>query len=256
MSNAGDTRYEHFDRNLQEALRDFLEYEERNGGPHENPAVRAAQFNTFVARFHAHIRGEVTPDLCETYLKRFKYLTLPLDQEPEEPLDPQKRHAQACIAYGEFRSDVGFSGSREAEAMAFRTYVQAKYPKSLPDFTEEEAASAISVCRTKRTNTMLGVLFGIVCAIGLAGIFLSATKKEPEKPPSNPKPRKLQDGNDRIVPINPRGNPLWLPHEGDQPWQQRFLTPEEQRRMEKEWRDRFKDDGGLGGADKNNENKR
>lgn|GEM_PF-5408505 len=234
MPEDNDVKMREIDHHLRAALRDFLVFEERAGGADSDPAVRAAQFNEYVARHYAVIREKATPDLCETYLQRYKYLTLPLDEEPDEALTPKKRHAQACIAYSDFRWDVGFKGSRDAESLAFHNYVQVKYPNSLPDFTEGEAAATIAACKSKNTSTVLAIVLGLVCTVGLAGIFMKAPEPETPRTPNKPRLRE-KEKPPQIGPRDP-GGPLWIAPADDIQWRDRIADPALRKQMEEEWR--------------------
>lgn len=230
---------------LQIALGKFHEYEEAHGGGEEEPAVRAARFNAFVRRHFAHIRDHITPDICETYLDRYKYIALPLDEEPEEPLTAKERLGKAALAYREFRSDTGFEGSREAEAIAFHDYIHAKYPRTLSDFTQEEADGTIAACHGKRDTLFWGIVMTVACSLGLGIAMMSPSpNRESDFEPQQPV-RQKYDVNDapRIVPVVPAIQPLdqqpaWNQPADDGKWRERIADPKLREQIDREWRRR------------------
>ncbi len=208
-----------FDKLLIEAYRDFLEYEQTQIGPKPSPAVRAARFNEYVNQNYPILKATVSPDICEAYMNRYKYLTAPLDQGPDDTLSPQQRVVEARKAYEDFRYDTGFSGSKEAEMLAFQNYVSVKYPRTLPGFSEEEAIDAINGWKAKRSRNY--TLLGMVCAAALAVVTSPVWLGEAE-PNFSPQPSNRRD-RDKPLPPVPKpifpamDNPQWQPAIGPLP---------------------------------------
>lgn len=186
---------------IQSALRDFVDYEDRLCGHDEpEPAVRAAQFNEFIRTRYPRLVKEMSPDLCEEYLKKYHYITAPTDKAPYEDWTPLQRYQAARDALREFGWEGGFKGSREAKILAFHHYVGAKHPNSLPDFTEEEARNVIEGRSPEGgSKGYLKYLIGAVCAAAL-GIAIIPYAIPEEKPSQRPGYRQRGDDGGRPVP--------------------------------------------------------
>jgi len=247
LADESGRKYGGFDADFHDALEKFLEYEKSSGGKHINPAVRAGQFISFIESNHKlfpRLISSVTKDKCEKLLERFSYITLPLDEEPPEPLTPDERHAFARnIAYPQFREDGKSYPTKGAEVMAFADFVKHKYNKTLPNFEQAESQKAVEGWKSKRTRTYaywaLALLF-VAGAAGIGNYFL--TREKPATPAF--KPNKGQDPFPRN-PVNPIWNnpPAWNP---DAPVWPPADDPELQKKME-EWRRRFDKDNRDGG---------
>ncbi len=206
--------YLHFDRMLREAYRDFLDYEDSRLQTNRQPAVRAARFNQYISTYYPILKEAVTPDICETYIERFNYMVEPLGEIPDEPLNDAQRLAESISAYRQFKKDVAFSGSKDAEVLAFRDYVSMKYANTLPDFSEEESQAAISGFSAKRKSSYLKYLMGTVCAVVLAGVIIPAARQEDTFPehPNTPTNRRSDDRYKPRYPlISPGDAPVVLP---------------------------------------------
>jgi hypothetical protein len=231
---------------IQAALRDFVTHEDETRRQHPASAVRAAQFNEYIRTHYPILVKEMTPDLCEQYLKKYHFIKVPVDEAPEEDKTPLERYKAAREAYNDFHQDVGFKGSKAAKVFAFHQYVVAKYPNSLPDFSEEEARNVVEGRAPESAGGKRGYLkylIATVCAAALGAALLPLAMPEEKPRPRTPAPdRRLRDDDGihpkplrdpnfpqwqlppgRFPQVGPQIGPL-LPDNGLQ-WQDRVDPP-------------------------------
>jgi hypothetical protein len=252
VSQENEEKYRLFHKVLLAAYREFLKHE-ATIGEHPNPAVRAAQFNEFVLTHYQVLKKEITPDICEAYMKRYHYLGAPLDSPPDDDITPQQRAAQAKLAYGEFRKEANFKGSKEAEVIAFADYVHIKYPHSLDSFSEKEAEETIANWKSGKHSSYIKYALATVCTLALAAL-IPATQRPDEpsfKPTKGPAPS-LRNKNDNVPQwrqpaIRPGNDPWIVPHQGPFIQQDpRFLPPADPmdakaiEEWNKSWQERLK----------------
>jgi hypothetical protein len=247
-----EEKYRQFHKVLLAAYRAFLDHESRVG-EHPNAAVRAAQFNEFILTHYQVLKKDITPDICEEYMKRYHYLGAPLDSPPEDDVTPAQRSAQAKLAYGEFRREVAFTGTKEAEVIAFHDYVKTKYPHTLDSFTENEAEEAMANWKSSRHGSYLKYALATVCTLALAALIPATPRLNDPAigKPKAPTPT-LRNNHDapplwRQPAIGPLNDPWMPPPQGQFIGQDpRFLPPAEPmdtkaiEEWDKSWQERLK----------------
>jgi hypothetical protein len=210
-----EEKYRQFHKVLLAAYRAFLEFESKVG-EHPNAAVRAAQFNEFILTHYHVLKKDITPDICEEYMKRYHYLGAPLDSPPVDDMTPVQRRAHAKLAYGEFRKEMNFKGSKEAEIIAFTDYVKTKYPHTLDSFSETEAEEAIANWKSSRHGGYVKYALATVCTLALAALIPAMQRPEDNAPfkPREPAADRLRNHDPlpqwRQPAIGPLNDP-WRP---------------------------------------------
>jgi hypothetical protein len=226
--------FQRFDKMIQGALRAFVQRESSELAPPQEPAVRAARLNQFICENYPILRDSITPDICEQYFKRFHYLSMPLDEGTDEPLNEKQRDKKAREAYSEFRYLTRFSGSPEAEALALKDFVGMKYPETLPDFDEAEARTTIDNAHARTRSNMFKGLLASLCSMLVAGALLpmgqentqpdSGTRYQPQRRRIDKEPLSPPVIRPVVTPYTPYGTTPFQVSDAEgkpvvQPWQ-------------------------------------
>lgn len=154
-----------FHGRLDEAHKEFL----ATGGQKPLPfAVQAARFNHFITTRHPDLALQVTPDLCESYLRNARKKEMQTGAATQDALSRQIHALEVALAFARFKKETNFKGSESAEIIAFQSFAARRYPE-LGEVSEDDGKAAIDLDRRARLQRM--TVFGLA-ALLLSTVFL------------------------------------------------------------------------------------